>query len=154
MSVAGQPDTHLWPAVRPYPNWRETRQMSVTVLVSAEGTIDSGRLSNQKGQEPGIDSWSVRMADSCIKRRPILSDRWSYESGLVLKGIEQVWLDRATKSTCSISNAMLSSLWNRTATFARTTSSTMNLIKSALANSFSNCTRRRTTSDTNKPHSC
>jgi rhamnogalacturonyl hydrolase YesR len=67
--------------------------MSVTESVSAEGTIDSSRLSNQKGQEPGIDSWSIRMADSCIKRQPILSDRWSYESGPILEGIEQVWLD-------------------------------------------------------------
>ena len=67
--------------------------MSDTISVSVEGTTDSGRLSNQKEQEPGIDSWSVRMADSCMKRRPILADGWSYESGVVLKGIEQVWLD-------------------------------------------------------------
>ena len=55
--------------------------MSDTISVSAEGTTDSGRLSNQKEQEPGIDSWSVRMADSCMKRRPILADGWSYEVG-------------------------------------------------------------------------
>ena len=71
--------------------------MSDTISNSAQGTTDSARLSNQKEQEPGIDLWSVRMADSCMKRQPILADVWSYESGVVLKGIEQVWLDTGNK---------------------------------------------------------
>lgn len=36
--------------------------------------------------------WSVRMADSLMKLRPDLSDKWSHEYGVVFKGIEQVWL--------------------------------------------------------------
>ena len=64
---------------------------------SAQGTADSSPLNNQKERELGIDLWSVRMADSCMKRRPILADSWNYESGIVLKGIEQVWLDTGNK---------------------------------------------------------
>ena len=52
---------------------------------------------NQGGQEPGIGLWSVRMADSCIQRQPVLANEWSYESGVVLKGIEQVWLETGDK---------------------------------------------------------
>ena len=40
-----------------------------------------------------VDSWSVRMANACINRSPALENSWQYESGIVLKGIEQVWLD-------------------------------------------------------------
>ncbi len=32
-----------------------------------------------------------------MKRRPILSDDWSYGPGVVLKGIEQVWLDTGNR---------------------------------------------------------
>jgi unsaturated rhamnogalacturonyl hydrolase len=40
--------------------------------------------------------WSQRMADSVISRRPLLSqgeqnDKWSYDYGVVLKGMELVW---------------------------------------------------------------
>ena len=34
--------------------------------------------------------WSVRMADSIMQERPILMQKWAYEWGVVLKGIEQV----------------------------------------------------------------
>jgi len=37
------------------------------------------------------------MADSCISQQPVLSDTWSYVSGVVLKGIELVWLDTGDK---------------------------------------------------------
>ena len=35
--------------------------------------------------------WSVRTADSVIRREARLADRWRYESGVVLQGIAQVW---------------------------------------------------------------
>jgi unsaturated rhamnogalacturonyl hydrolase len=37
-------------------------------------------------------AWSVRMADSVMKRHPLLSLRWCYESGVALKAIQQSWL--------------------------------------------------------------
>ena len=39
-------------------------------------------------------TWSKRMADSTIARFPLLAEEWTYQWGLVLKGIEGVW--RAT----------------------------------------------------------
>jgi unsaturated rhamnogalacturonyl hydrolase len=67
--------------------------MSDTISNSVQETIDSARLSNQKGAKQIPAAWSVQMADSCIKRSPVLMNVWSYEWGVVLKGVEQVWLD-------------------------------------------------------------
>jgi unsaturated rhamnogalacturonyl hydrolase len=39
-------------------------------------------------------TWSQRTAEALMKRQPILSDRWDYKWGVVLKGVEAVW--RAT----------------------------------------------------------
>lgn len=64
---------------------------------SAQGTTDPVLLSKQKDQDSEIDLWSVRMADSCMERWPILSDVWSYEPGVVLTGMEQIWLDTGNK---------------------------------------------------------
>lgn len=61
--------------------------------VLVPGAHDSILVNNWQGREPMTDLWSVRMAGACIRRRPFLSDAWSYEAGVVLKGIEQVWLD-------------------------------------------------------------
>jgi unsaturated rhamnogalacturonyl hydrolase len=36
--------------------------------------------------------WSVKMADTCLVRHPLLSQAWEYQFGVILKGIEQVWL--------------------------------------------------------------
>ena len=36
--------------------------------------------------------WSMKMADSLMKLRPDLSDKWSHEYGAVFKGLENVWL--------------------------------------------------------------
>ena len=36
--------------------------------------------------------WSVRVCDAIMKRSPVLTERWTYDAGLVLKGFEQVWL--------------------------------------------------------------
>lgn len=45
------------------------------------------RRSKAVGQE-----WSVRMADSVMKRHPLLSRRWHYKPGVALMAIKQVWL--------------------------------------------------------------
>ena len=37
-------------------------------------------------------AWSIRMADSVLARRPLLSKRWRYEPGVALLAIKQVWL--------------------------------------------------------------
>ncbi len=71
--------------------------MSDIAPVPPQGNGDSAPSSHQDGREPGIGLWSVRMADSCIERWPMLSEEWNYESGMVLKGIEQVWLDTRDK---------------------------------------------------------
>lgn len=71
--------------------------MSDMASVSTQETLASARLSHPGGPEPEREVWSVRMADSCLKRQPVLSDVWSYESGVVLKGIKQVWLDTGNK---------------------------------------------------------
>ncbi|MFS0636773.1 glycoside hydrolase family 88 protein [Mesobacillus foraminis] len=46
--------------------------------------------------ETKTSSWSQRMADSVMERRPLLckgvyNDKWSYDYGVVLKGFESVW---------------------------------------------------------------
>ena len=51
--------------------------------------------------------WSLRMADSLMKLRPDLSDKWSHEYGAVFKGIEHVWLKNKDESICTISKAIL-----------------------------------------------
>ena len=37
------------------------------------------------------EPWSVRMAESVMQRRPIIRERWDYETGTVLRGIEELW---------------------------------------------------------------
>jgi unsaturated rhamnogalacturonyl hydrolase len=44
------------------------------------------------GSSPAGQDWSVRMADSIMRRHPLLSRRWHYEPGVALFGIQQVWL--------------------------------------------------------------
>jgi unsaturated rhamnogalacturonyl hydrolase len=46
---------------------------------------------DQPGEAYG--EWSVKMAESVMKRHTALSDRWRYEYGVVLKALEQVWLE-------------------------------------------------------------
>ena len=36
--------------------------------------------------------WPVRMADSVMQRAELLGQKWAYEWGVVLRGIERVWL--------------------------------------------------------------
>jgi unsaturated rhamnogalacturonyl hydrolase len=48
-------------------------------------------------QEPqaGTDrrKWSIRMAESVMERHPLLAKKWAYEWGVLLKSVEQVWLN-------------------------------------------------------------
>jgi unsaturated rhamnogalacturonyl hydrolase len=37
------------------------------------------------------EPWSVRMAESVMERRPLVRERWDYETGTVLRGIEELW---------------------------------------------------------------
>lgn len=43
------------------------------------------------GEAPAAAPWSVRMAESVIRRNPILLEKWDYISGVVLSGFEQLW---------------------------------------------------------------
>lgn len=40
----------------------------------------------------GAPEWSVRMAESVMRRHPLLAKKWAYEWGVALKAFEQVWL--------------------------------------------------------------
>lgn len=37
--------------------------------------------------------WSARMAEAVIQRRPLVRERWDYETGTVLRGIEELWAE-------------------------------------------------------------
>ena len=39
--------------------------------------------------------WSIRVADSLLQRTPCLDERWGYETGVALKGVEHVWKETA-----------------------------------------------------------
>lgn len=71
--------------------------MTDTISDSAQETAVSAPSRDQQKPKANDSFWSVRMANSYMKRQPILNDRWSYESGVVLRGIEQVWLDTGNK---------------------------------------------------------
>jgi unsaturated rhamnogalacturonyl hydrolase len=47
---------------------------------------------SQRLQQGISGDWSVRMADSVMKRRPLLLDSWHYEAGVALSAIKQVYL--------------------------------------------------------------
>jgi len=66
--------------------------MSDATSNSTQGRVSSFFSGEHKKPETSLDPWSIRMADSYMKRWPILSDVWSYEPGVVLKGIESIWL--------------------------------------------------------------
>jgi unsaturated rhamnogalacturonyl hydrolase len=36
-------------------------------------------------------TWSRRIADAAMRRQPVVSERWDYQWGVLLKGIEAVW---------------------------------------------------------------
>src|SRR5437868_7169458 len=37
-------------------------------------------------------TWSRRVADAAIRRQPVVSERWDYQWGVLLKGVEATWL--------------------------------------------------------------
>lgn len=44
--------------------------------------------------------WCVKMADSLIERDPILPFRWSYDYGVIMKGLEYVWKITGDQKYC------------------------------------------------------
>lgn len=40
-------------------------------------------IPKQERLETRSSSWSIRTADTCIRRKPILSNQWSYKAGCV-----------------------------------------------------------------------
>lgn len=67
--------------------------MSGTAAIPEQRGLGFVGPDDQHALDARCDPWSIRMANSCIQWHPILSEQWSYESGVVLKGIEQVWFD-------------------------------------------------------------
>ena len=47
--------------------------------------------SEGSGASPDRQAWSVKTVETVMQRHPLLTEHWDYTSGLVLKGIEQVW---------------------------------------------------------------
>jgi unsaturated rhamnogalacturonyl hydrolase len=41
--------------------------------------------------QPDAAPWSARMAEAVMERRPLVRERWDYETGTVLRGIEELW---------------------------------------------------------------
>jgi unsaturated rhamnogalacturonyl hydrolase len=48
-------------------------------------------------ESPYNNNWAQKMADSVMFRDPELSGKWSYDYGVIYKGIEQVWLKTQDK---------------------------------------------------------
>ena len=63
---------------------RADPQIATTNLPIYQSTIDGPSRTDER--------WSVRMADSTLRRYPVTSMRWRYEDGFLLKAIEQVGL--------------------------------------------------------------
>ncbi len=49
-------------------------------------------MQTQSTSQNPQEDWSLRMAESIIKRHPLLMDRWHYEAGVALSAIKQVYL--------------------------------------------------------------
>jgi len=64
----------------------EARNLATPLRV----TLSATQVASIEGS--AIQPWSVRTCDSIMKRAAVVSDRWTYDAGLVLKGFEQVWL--------------------------------------------------------------
>ena len=47
-------------------------------------------MANRNDANQAAD-WPVRMTEALMARHPDLSDKWSHEYGVVLKGVEEVW---------------------------------------------------------------
>ncbi len=44
-----------------------------------------------QAQAPEGRPWSVRMAESVMRQKPVLSERWHYEVGVMLRAFEELW---------------------------------------------------------------
>lgn len=67
---------------------RLSRSLLVAVLLA-------GCASAPYAQPPPVTDtpWSVRMAEAVMQRRPIVRERWDYETGTVLRGIEELYAE-------------------------------------------------------------
>jgi unsaturated rhamnogalacturonyl hydrolase len=48
-------------------------------------------LAHAQPEDQESEPWSARMAEAVMERRPIIRERWDYETGTVLRGIEELW---------------------------------------------------------------
>jgi len=55
------------------------------------GNIRLGKEGGMGDDRPAAGAWSVRVADSVMRRGARLADRWRYESGVTLLGMARVW---------------------------------------------------------------
>jgi unsaturated rhamnogalacturonyl hydrolase len=67
------------------------RELAAPVKVSLSAT----KVAIEDGRGDKNEPWAVRTCDAVMKRSPVLTDKWAYDPGLVLKGFERVW--RATR---------------------------------------------------------
>jgi len=69
------------------------RELAAPIKVSLSAT----KLAAREGPGGGSDAapWAARTCDAIMKRSPVLTDKWAYDPGLVLKGFTEVW--RATR---------------------------------------------------------
>ena len=53
--------------------------------------ISTQMPSSERGHLRETLPWSIRGAETLLKRHPILSSRWHYEPGVALSAIQMVW---------------------------------------------------------------
>ena len=44
-----------------------------------------------------MENWATKMTDSAMKRTPEFNDKWTYGTGVILKGIELLWKNTGDK---------------------------------------------------------
>lgn len=63
---------------------------SMIVLAAVLWGMGLAQAQPQEEPDPAAP-WSVRMAETVMTRKPVLSDEWHYEVGLMLKAFERLW---------------------------------------------------------------
>jgi unsaturated rhamnogalacturonyl hydrolase len=83
-----------WDASGDFPDmaaWtRRVEALARDLAAPVRVTLSATQVASLEGS--AIQPWSVRTCDSIMKRSAVVSERWTYDAGLVLKGFEQVWL--------------------------------------------------------------
>lgn len=72
-------------------SWEGAKSGNRIVPIQGRTTKNSPPFSRSAplGRQEG--KWSVRTAETIMRRHPVLAEKWNYEFGLVLKAIEGVW---------------------------------------------------------------